>query len=84
MITFCISALVFFLLFSVLRLLLGPSVWDRLLAFNLMSIKITLLIALFAVVSGRNVLLDLALVYVLLNIIGLLFICRFIERKGDI
>ncbi len=72
------------MIFSLLRLILGPSVWDRLLGLNLMSLKITALIVLFALLNDQNYLLDIALAYALLNIIGLIFISRFIQQKGKI
>ncbi len=74
----------FFLIFSVLRIIMGPSVWDRLLGLNLLSIKITALIVLFALYNDQNYLLDIGLAYTLLSIIGLIFISRFIQRKGKI
>lgn len=72
------------MIFSLIRLILGPSVWDRLLGFNLLSLKITALIVLFALLNDQNYLLDIALAYALLNIIGLIFISRFIQQKGKI
>lgn len=62
----------------------GPSIWDRLLGLNLFSIKATLLILVFALDSGYAYLIDIAMAYALLSIIGLIFMCRFIERKGKI
>ncbi|WP_105619688.1 monovalent cation/H+ antiporter complex subunit F [Vallitalea okinawensis] len=79
-----ILLLSFIMIFSLLRLILGPSVWDRLLGLNLMSLKITALIVLFALLNDQNYLLDIALAYALLNIIGLIFISRFIQQKGKI
>lgn len=72
------------MVFSILRLILGPSVWDRILGLNLISLKITILIVLLALLSDLSYLLDIALAYALLNIIGLIFMSRFIQKKGKI
>ncbi len=79
-----ILILSFLLIFSVLRIIMGPSVWDRLLGLNLLSIKITALIVLFALYNDQNYLLDIGIAYTLLSVIGLIFISRFIQRKGKI
>ncbi|WHH57695.1 monovalent cation/H+ antiporter complex subunit F [Petroclostridium sp. X23] len=69
---------------SVIRIILGPTIWDRLLALNLFSSKIIMLIVLFAVVMQKSYLLDIAIVYVLLGFISIIFIANFIQKKGKI
>ncbi|MCG8501783.1 MAG: monovalent cation/H+ antiporter complex subunit F [Firmicutes bacterium] len=69
---------------SLVRVILGPTIWDRLLGLNLFSSKIIMLIVLFALMMNESYLLDIAIVYVLLGFIGVLFIARFIQRKGRI
>lgn len=77
--------LLFFLsLFSIARIIIGPSVWDRILGFNLFTAKFIMIILLYAVVNDQNYFIDLALVYVLLGFISIVFITRFIQRKGNI
>lgn len=71
-------------LFSLLRVLIGTNVWDKILGFNLFSSKFILIILLYAVVSDLNYLLDLAMVYALLGFVSIVFITRFIQRKGKI
>lgn len=69
-------------LFSVLRVLIGPSIWDRLLGLNLVTTKLVILIILIASMKKLTYLLDIALVYVLLSFTGTLFISVYIQRKG--
>lgn len=52
------------------RALMGPTVYDRIAAINMFGTKTVLLIAVFAFLSGRMDLLDIALVYALINFIG--------------
>jgi len=67
-----------------IRIILGPTVWDRLLGFNLVSTKINILIVLYALIADKSYLLDLALTFVFLSFISVIFIANFIEKKGKI
>lgn len=73
-----------FTLFHLYRILKGPSVWDRLLGLNLFSLNMILLMILYALYSDINYLLDIAITYALLGFISIVFIARFIQRKGKI
>ena len=65
---------------AVSRALLGPTVFDRILAVNMFGTKAVLLVAVFAFFSGRPDLLDIALLYSLLNFIGVVAALRLVER----
>ena len=52
------------------RALLGPTIYDRVLAANAFGTKIMLIIAVFGFLTGRPDFLDIALVYALINFIG--------------
>jgi len=69
-------------LLSALRILMGPSIWDRLLSLNLVTTKLVILIILYASIKKLPYLLDIALVYVLLSFTGTLFISVYVQRKG--
>lgn len=71
-------------LFTIARIIVGPSVWDRILGFNLFSAKFIMIIVLYAIVNNQPTYIDIALVYVLLGFISIVFITRFIQRKGNI
>jgi len=64
------------------RALLGPTVWDRILAVNSFGTKTVLLIALLAAFAGRADYLDIALVYALINFIGTVALMRYGETAG--
>jgi multicomponent Na+:H+ antiporter subunit F len=66
---------------AVTRAVKGPSVFDRILAVNMFGTKSVLLVAVFAFLSGRADVLDIALLYSLLNFLGVLAALRFVERK---
>lgn len=65
---------------STLRAILGPTVWDRILGFNLLSSKIIMIIVLFAFLLQKSYLLDIALIYALFGFVGTVMIARFVEK----
>jgi multicomponent Na+:H+ antiporter subunit F len=65
------------------RAILGPTVYDRILAVNMFGTKTVLLIALLAFISGRLDVLDIALAYALINFISVIAVLRFFEY-GDL
>lgn len=64
------------------RALLGPTVYDRILAVNMFGTNTVLMIAVLGFMSGRPDFLDIALVYALINFIGTIAVLKFI-RFGD-
>lgn len=65
------------------RALLGPTVFDRILAVNMFGTKAVLLVAVFAFISGRPDVLDIALLYSLLNFIGVVAALRLVQRDKN-
>lgn len=62
------------------RALLGPSIYDRITAVNMVGTKTVLLIAVLAFMTGRHDLLDIALVYALINFIGVVAVLKLLEQ----
>ena len=59
------------------RALMGPTIYDRIAAINMFGTKTVLLIAVLAFLSGRmDVLLDIAVVYALINFIGVVAVMK--------
>jgi multicomponent Na+:H+ antiporter subunit F len=65
------------------RALLGPTVYDRVLAVNSFGTKTVLLIAVFGFLTGRPEFLDIALIYALINFIGTIAVLQFL-KFGDL
>ena len=61
------------------RALLGPTVYDRILAVNAFGTKTVLMISVVGFLNGRPEFLDIALVYALINFIGTIAILKFFE-----
>ena len=65
------------MLLALVRAFLGPTVFDRVLAANMFGTKTVLLIAVSGFLAGRPEWLDLALLYALINFIGMIALLRF-------
>ena len=65
---------------GILRLILGATTVDRVIAIDLLTIISIALIALCAHHAGRFIYLDVALVYGLLSFLGVLAVARFLEN----
>ena len=61
------------------RTLLGPTVYDRILAVNSFGTKTVLLIALLGAMAGRSDYLDVALLYALINFVATVTLLRYCE-----
>ena len=61
------------------RALLGPTIYDRVLAVNTFGTKTVLLIALLGFLTGRPDFLDISLVYALINFIGTIAVLKLLK-----
>lgn len=77
---------------AVVRTLLGPTAFDRLLATNTIGTLAVMLLALFGFLTERPEFLDLGITYALLNVIGTLAVLKFFrygalgyhDQSGDL
>lgn len=67
---------------ALIRAMLGPTVFDRVLALNMFGTKTVLLICVVCFLYGRTDFLDLALLYSLMNFIGVVALLRFSQFEG--
>jgi multicomponent Na+:H+ antiporter subunit F len=61
----------------ILRTILGPTIWDRLLGLNLIATKVIILIIVVAYIYEISYLLDFAIIYALTGFIGTIFLSIF-------
>ena len=66
-----------------MRILRGPTVFDRVIAGNSIGTLSVLLLAVIGYVFGRPEFIDLAIIYALLNVIGTIAVLKFF-RYGDL
>ncbi len=75
-------AILIAMLLALGRALLGPTLYDRILAVNTFGTITVLFIAIFGFLTGRPEFLDIALVYALINFITTIAVLKFFEY-GD-
>lgn len=67
---------------AVVRGLIGPTIFDRVLAVNMFGTKTVLFLAVISFLSGRPDFLDLALAYALINFIGVFAVLLFFQSRA--
>lgn len=64
---------------ALVRIMAGPTLHDRILATNVFGTKTVLIIAVIGFLSGRPEFIDVAIVYALINFIGIVAVLKFFE-----
>ena len=67
---------------ALVRAVLGPTVYDRVLSVNMFGTKTVLLLSVIAFLFGRPDFLDLALAYALINFICVLAVLEFFRSRA--
>jgi len=67
-------------LFSIVRLVRGPTAIDRVIAVDVLTITAISIIVLLAHFGGRFIYVDVAIVYGLLSFLGVLAVARYSEK----
>lgn len=65
---------------GVVRVVLGPTVVDRIAAVDMLTIICISMISLYALVADRFIYLDAALVYGVLSFLAVIAVARYLER----
>lgn len=84
MIIFTMGALLLMIVPVVLFALRSKLIWDQILAFNIITNIIVMLMLLFTTEMMDETFIDTALVFTLLSFIGSLFLITFIYKRGDL
>ncbi len=66
------------MLLALVRALIGPNIYNRILAVNVFGTLSVMLIAIYGFVDGRPEFLDLAIVYALINFIGTIAVTKYV------
>jgi multicomponent Na+:H+ antiporter subunit F len=69
------------ILLAVVRLIRGPSLPDRVVALDLISILVAGMTAIYAIASGQAVFLDVATILALISFLGTVAFARYIEKQ---
>lgn len=84
MIHILLFGLVLCMILVSVRMLLGPTIWDRLLTFNAISAKVILCIVCLSIFLEDVHILDISFTYALLGFSGTVLIARFIEGRDHL
>ena len=71
-----------YLFLCFVRLVRGPSIWDRLLGMNLVATKIVFIFIIYASINDTAFLLDFAIIYILSGFIGTIYIALFFADRA--
>lgn len=74
-------AILISMIMALIRVVKGPALYDRILAVNMLGTKTVLLIALLGFVMGRPEFLDIAIVYALINFVGVIGVLRYSDSS---
>ena len=77
--TLCFLVTLLAVLLATLRAVLGPTVPDRLVAVDSLTTITVALMVMLGVIYGREIYLDVALVYSVLAFMGVLIVARYME-----
>lgn len=81
MFTIATVALILGMILGLYRAIKGPTLYDRILAGNMIGTLTVLLLAVHGFLAGRPEFLDIALVYALINFIGTIAILKYFRFK---
>ncbi len=81
-ILFAFASITIALIFATIRLLKGPTLADRVVALDLISILLVAMLALFALASTIATYMDAAVVLALVAFLGTVALARFMLRSG--
>ena len=84
MMMFSVAAIAIFIamLFVLIRLYRGPTLYDRVLAVNSFGTHTVLFIGVLGFLTGRPDFLDIALLYALINFVGTVAILKFFRYRA--
>jgi len=72
--------IVFTILLSLYRLVLGPGIFNQIAASNVIGTKVIVLLVVIGFIFERPMFIDISLLYAALNFIATLLMARYLER----
>jgi len=73
-------AILVVMIMAIIRAIMGPTLFDRILAVNMFGTKTVLLISILGFLMGRPEFLDIAIVYALINFISIIGVLRYSDN----
>ncbi|MFU8786405.1 MAG: monovalent cation/H+ antiporter complex subunit F [Candidatus Izemoplasmataceae bacterium] len=79
---FTLFLLILAILVSFIRLVIGPTIWDRILMINLISAKIIMFMVVFAIWERSELILDIAIAYGIVGFLTITLLSKYIMTGG--
>ncbi len=70
------------ILASFIRLIIGPTIWDRILMVNIISAKVVMFIAVYAIYIDSILILDIAISYGIIGFLTITLLSKYIMTGG--
>ncbi len=67
---------------SFVKMVIGPTIWDRILMINLISAKVLMFMAVFAIWEDSNLILDIAIAYGIVGFLTITLLSKYIMTGG--
>jgi multicomponent Na+:H+ antiporter subunit F len=77
-----LGALVVANIMCVVRAVLGPTIPDRMVAIDTLTVIVVLILVLLGVYYSAAIYLDIALIYAFLNFLGTVALAKYLEGRG--
>jgi multicomponent Na+:H+ antiporter subunit F len=77
-----LAILILAVIASFIRLLKGPTIWDRILMLNLISAKVIIFLTIYAMIEDNVILLDIAISYGIIGFLTMTLLSKFIMTGG--
>ena len=74
--------LILAILVSFIRLIMGPTIWDRLLMVNLISAKVVMFMAVYAIWEDSILIMDIAIAYGIVGFLTITLLSKYIMTGG--
>ena len=69
---------------DIYKMVIGPTIFDRLLYFNILSSKVVMAMVVYALQTSQSYMLDIAITYTLLSFVSTVLIARFVRTRGTL
>ncbi|TVP94600.1 MAG: pH regulation protein F [Acholeplasmatales bacterium] len=63
-------------------MIIGPTIWDRILMINLISAKVLMFMAVFAIWERSNLILDITIAYSIVGFLTITLLSKYIMTGG--
>ena len=80
--TVILSIIGVFAIADIYKMIAGPTIFDRLLAFNILSSKVVMAMVVYALATSQSYMIDIAITYTLLSFVSTVLIARFVRTRG--